>query len=193
MIEIAGQRPFEPRGLIFDCDGTLTDSMPIHYQSWRATMALHGIHFAEERFYALGGVPSQKIIEMLAAEHLLTLDAAAVADQKEQAFLDLLADLKPIPHILEIARENRGKVKMAVASGGVRPVIMAQLKHIGCADWFDAIVTAEDTERHKPEPDVFLEAARQLGVPPSECLVYEDAELGVEAAKRAGMRWVFVE
>jgi HAD superfamily hydrolase (TIGR01549 family) len=184
---------FQPRGLIFDCDGTLTDSMPIHYRSWRATMARHGIEFAEDRFYALGGVPSQKIIEMLAAEACLTLDSAAVADEKERAFLELLCDLKPIPHILEIARENRGKVKMAVASGGVRPVIMAQLEHIGCADWFDAIVTAEDTERHKPEPDVFLEAARQLGVRADQCLVYEDSELGVEAAKRAGMRYVFIE
>ena len=111
--------------------------MPIHYRSWRATMERHGIHFAEDRFYALGGVPSQKIIEMLAAEHGMTLDAVAVADQKEQAFLALLSELKSIPHILEIARANRNKLKMAVASGGVRPVILAQLSHLGCADWFE--------------------------------------------------------
>jgi HAD superfamily hydrolase (TIGR01509 family) len=182
----------EPQALIFDCDGTLTDSMPIHYRSWRATMQQHGIEFAEDRFYALGGVPSQKIIEMLAAEHSIVLDSAAVADQKEEAFLALLEELQPIPHIFEIARANRGKLKMAVASGGVRPVILAQLTRLQCLDWFDAIITAEDTERHKPDPDVFLEAARQLGVLPEHCRVYEDSDLGVEAARRAGMQWVDV-
>jgi HAD superfamily hydrolase (TIGR01549 family) len=181
-----------PQALIFDCDGTLTDSMPIHYRSWRLTMEQHGIHFAEDRFYALGGVPSQKIIEMLAAEHAVSLDAAAVADQKERAFLALLSELQSIPHIFEIARANRGRLKMAVASGGVKPVILAQLTHLQCVDWFDAIVTAEDTERHKPDPDVFLEAAKRLKVPAERCLVYEDSDLGVEAARRAGMQWVDV-
>ncbi len=180
------------QALIFDCDGTLTDSMPIHYRSWRATMLLHGIDFAEERFYALGGVPSQKIIEMLATESNVVLDAVSVADQKEQAFLHMLAELKPIPHILDVARQHRGQLKMAVASGGIRPVIMAQLEHTGCADWFDTIVTAEDTDRHKPEPDVFLEAARRMHVLPAACRVYEDSDLGIEAARRAGMQWIDV-
>lgn len=182
----------EIQALIFDCDGTLTNSMPIHYRSWRSTMLQHGIDFAEDRFYALGGVPSQKIIEMLAAEKQIELDAAAVADQKERAFLDLLHELEPLAHILDIARQNRGQLKMAVASGGVRPVILAQLDHIGCTDWFDTIVTAEDTARHKPDPDVFLEAARRLQVPPEHCRVYEDSDLGLEAARRAGMQWVDV-
>jgi HAD superfamily hydrolase (TIGR01509 family) len=180
------------QALIFDCDGTLTDSMPIHYRSWRSTMLLHGIEFAEDRFYALGGVPSKTIIEMLAAEANLPLDAVAVADQKEQAFLEMLAELKPVADIFEVARLNRGKLKMAVASGGVRPVILAQLKQLGCDDWFDTIVTAEDTTRHKPEPDVFLEAARRLNVLPEHCRVYEDSDLGIEAARRAGMQWIDV-
>jgi HAD superfamily hydrolase (TIGR01509 family) len=182
----------EIKALIFDCDGTLTNSMPIHYRSWRRTMLQHGIEFSEDRFYALGGVPSQKIIEMLAAEKQIELDAAAVADQKEQAFLELLHELEPLGHILDIARQSRGRLKMAVASGGVRPVILAQLRHIGCEDWFDTIVTAEDTTRHKPDPDVFLEAARRLQVLPQYCRVYEDSDLGIEAARRAGMQWVDV-
>ena len=182
----------EIQALIFDCDGTLTNSMPIHYRSWRATMLKHGIDFAEDRFYALGGVPSQKIIEMLAAEKQIELDAAAVADQKEQAFLDLLHELEPLAHILDIARQNRGQLKMAVASGGWNAVVRKQLTMIGCLDWFDAIVTAEDTEKHKPEPDVFLEAARRLDVPAARCIVYEDSDLGIEAARRAGMQWVDV-
>jgi HAD superfamily hydrolase (TIGR01509 family) len=178
--------------LIFDCDGTLTDSMPVHYLCWQRTMRCYGIEFAEERFYALGGMPSDKIVELLAGEAGLALDCAGVAAQKEHAFLDTLHLLEPIAAVVDIARQNRGTRKMAVASGGFRHVIEKQLLQVGILDWFDALVTAEDTPRHKPEPDVFLEAARRLGVPPADCLVYEDSDLGVEAARRAGMRWVDV-
>jgi len=178
--------------LIFDCDGTLTNSMPVHYVCWRQTMARHGIEFDEQRFYALGGVPSDKIVALLAAEAGLTLDAAAIADEKEQAFLDTLHLLEPIAAVVEIARLHRGQKKMAVASGGFRSIVERQLAQIGVSDWFDTIVTAEDTARHKPEPDVFLEAARRLGVAPQHCEVYEDSDLGIEAARRAGMQWVDV-
>lgn len=178
--------------LIFDCDGTLTDSMPLHFLAWREVMGRHGIAFGEDRFYSLGGMPTDKIITMLAAEHGIALDALAVAQEKEQAFIDNLHLLAEIPAITSIAREQRGRLKMAVASGGFRNVIELQLKQIGLANWFDTIVSAEDTERHKPEPDVFLEAARRLGVPPARCRVYEDSDLGIEAARRAGMPWVDV-
>jgi HAD superfamily hydrolase (TIGR01509 family) len=178
--------------LIFDCDGTLTNSMPVHYVCWRQTMAKHGIEFDEQRFYALGGVPSDKIVALLAAEAGLTLDAAAVAHEKEQAFLDTLHLLQPIAAVVEIARIHRGQKKMAVASGGFRHVVERQLAHIGVSDWFDAVVTSEDTTRHKPDPDVFLEAARRLGIAPEHCEVYEDSDLGIEAARRAGMQWVDV-
>jgi HAD superfamily hydrolase (TIGR01509 family) len=178
--------------LIFDCDGTLTNSMPVHYVCWRRTMARHGIEFGEERFYALGGVPSDKIVSLLAGEAGLTLDATFVAQEKEQAFLETLHLLEPIAAVVEIARLHRGQKKMAVASGGFRHVIERQLAQIGVSGWFDTIVAAEDTERHKPEPDVFLEAARRLGVPPNECEVYEDSDLGIEAARRAGMSCVDV-
>ena len=178
--------------LIFDCDGTLTDSMPVHYLCWQKTMRSHGIEFGEERFYALGGMPSDKIVELLTGEAGLRLDCKAIAAQKERAFLDTLHLLEPIQAVVEIARQNRGKRKMAVASGGFRHVIEMQLRQVGILDWFDALVTAEDTPRHKPEPDVFLEAARRLAAQPANCLVYEDSDLGIEAARRAGMQWVDV-
>ena len=181
-----------PHALIFDCDGTLTDSMPVHYVCWRQTLARHGIQFDEDRFYALGGMPSEKIVTLLAGEHGLTLVAEQVAAEKEQAFLDTLHLLEPIAAIVEIARQHRGRKKMAVASGGTRPVIERQLQHVGVIDWFETIVTAEDTARHKPDPDVFLEAARRLGVAPRHCQVYEDSDLGIEAARCAGMPYVDV-
>ena len=179
-------------GLIFDCDGTLTDSMPLHYIAWREVLGRHGIAFDEDRFYSLGGMPTDKIIAMLAAETGKALDPFAVAHEKEQAFLDNMHLLEEIPAITGIVRQQRGRVKMAVASGGFRNVIQRQLQQLGLNDYFDAVVTAEDTQRHKPEPDVFLEAARRLGVAPGRCRVYEDSDLGIEAARRAGMTWVDV-
>lgn len=178
--------------LIFDCDGTLIDSMPAHYVAWSEVMSQYNIRFDEDRFYRLGGMPSNKICELLAAEHGIQLDAQQAAKQKEEAFLRRLHLMEPITQVVEIARENRGKRKMAVASGGFRRIISLQLQHLKIEDWFDAIVCAEDTPRHKPEPDVFLEAARRLGVAPERCEVYEDADLGVEAARRAGMRCIDV-
>ncbi len=179
-------------GLIFDCDGTLTDSMPVHYLAWNRTMSRYSIQFDEARFYALGGMPTTKIIELLSGEQNIKVDADAVATEKEQAFVDWLYLLQPIDEVISVASHFRGKLPMAVASGGFRDVIEKQLQQIGCADWFDAIVTAEDTDRHKPEPDVFLEAARRIGVPPSECLVYEDSDLGLQAASAAGMDFIDV-
>lgn len=180
------------QALIFDCDGTLTDSMPLHFVAWNQTMRRFGIDFTEDRFYALGGIPSDKIIRMLADEAKLSLDVAAVTLEKEQVFLESLHLLEEIGAITSVVRENKGKLPMAVASGGFRDIVKKQIAHIGLEGWFDTIVTAEDTTLHKPEPDVFLEAASRLGVAPAHCLVYEDADLGIEAARRAGMQWVDV-
>ncbi len=155
-------------------------------------MGRYGIEFPEERFYSLGGVPSHRIIEMLAGEQGIALDAVAVANEKEQAFLDRIHLLVPIAEVVDVVREHRGVKPIAVASGGFRPIIEQQLRQIAMQDWFDAIVTAEDTAKHKPEPDVFLEAARRLGVAAERCIVFEDADLGVEAARRAGMPCVDV-
>ena len=184
--------PSSAEALIFDCDGTLIDSMPGHYVAWREVMATYEITFDEDRFYRLGGMPSNKICELLSAEQGKTINAEVAAKEKEAAFLLRLHLLEPIATVIEVARQYRGQKKMAVASGGFRRVIELQLKHLKIEDWFDAIVCAEDTTRHKPEPDVFLEAARRMGVPPEKCIVYEDADFGVEAAKRAGMRCVDV-
>ncbi len=184
--------PHEYGGLIFDCDGTLTNSMEAHFLAWSKTMLFYSIDFTRDRFYSLAGMPTDKIVRLLAAENNAKLDVSHVVREKEEAFLTNLEAVKPFGPVYEIARQFRGQIPMAVASGGFRESIMAQLNHIGCADWFTAIVTAEDTQRHKPEPDVFLAAAKRLNVPPEQCLVYEDADLGVQAAIAAGMDCVDV-
>jgi beta-phosphoglucomutase-like phosphatase (HAD superfamily) len=182
----------EAHGLIFDCDGTLVDSMPLHFLAWHKTMMAYGLELPEDRFYALGGMPSHLIIDMLAREQSVDVDSRRAAQEKEKAFLQLIDRLEPIHAVLDVAKMHFEIKPMAVASGGFRPIIHQQLDLIGCKHLFQSIVTAEDTVRHKPEPDVFLEAARRLDVSPENCLVFEDADLGVQAAKNAGMRCIDV-
>jgi beta-phosphoglucomutase family hydrolase len=179
---------------IFDLDGTLADTMPAHFVAWTAVARRHGLSFPEDRFYSLGGVPTAKIAALLIGEAGLALDPEAVAKEKEQAYVQSLtaSSIRPIEPVVDIARALRGRGPMAVASGSVRRLVERTLAALGIADWFAAVVTAEDTPRHKPEPDVFLEAARRLGAAPERCTVYEDTDIGLEAARRAGMRGVDV-
>jgi HAD superfamily hydrolase (TIGR01549 family) len=178
--------------LIFDCDGTLADTMPAHYLAWVEILRPYGVRFAEDRFYAMGGMPTGKILETLFGEVGKVPDIEALTRQKEQAFIAAAGGIRPVEKVVAIARKARGNTPMAVASGGHRHMVEMTLRQIGILDWFSVVVAAEDTARHKPEPDVFLEAARRLGVAPEQCTVYEDTDLGLEAARRAGMRWVDV-
>jgi beta-phosphoglucomutase-like phosphatase (HAD superfamily) len=179
-------------GLIFDCDGTLTDSMPLHYVAWVKALSRYNIEFPEPRFYAMGGIPTGKIIEILCSEQGITVDVAKVGYEKEELFLSQLPGVGPNEPVCRIARDHHGKLPMAVASGGSRSIVMDQLLSIGMNHVFKTIVGAEDTELHKPNPDVFLEAAKRINTPPAKCLVFEDTDIGIEAACRAGMHFVDV-
>jgi beta-phosphoglucomutase-like phosphatase (HAD superfamily) len=176
-----------PQGLIFDCDGTLADTMPLHWRVWSALARKHNFDFLEDRFYAFGGVPSRDIAKMLGEEQGIPLDHMAIAREKEAGYVPLIAQIEPINAVVGIARENFGKIPMAVASGGSRRVIEQVLEHLGIRHLFAAVVTNEDVARQKPAPDIFLEAARRLGVPPQCCRAYEDTDLGMEAIRAAGM------
>lgn len=182
----------KPKGLIFDCDGTLADTMPLHWRVWQDLARKHGFQLTEERFYAFGGVPSRDILGILSHEQGLALDCLAIAREKEAGYLALLSHVEPIPTIVNIAHEHFGKLPMAVASGGSRRVIEQVLEHLNIRHLFAAIVTNEDIARQKPAPDIFLEAARRLGVPPQFCRAYEDTDLGLEAIRAAGMEAVDV-
>ena len=181
-----------PAGLIFDCDGTLADTMPLHWRAWQAIAARHRFHLPEDRFYALGGVPSRDILRMLSLEQGLGLDHIAVAREKEAAYLPLIAQVEPVNAVVGIARENYGRLPMAVASGGTLKIIELVLERLGIRHLFKAIVTSEDVVNQKPAPDIFLEAARRLGVAPRLCRAYEDTELGMQAIRAAGMEAVDV-
>jgi HAD superfamily hydrolase (TIGR01509 family) len=176
--------------LIFDCDGTLTDSMFAHFSAWRDALLPQGMLLDEQSFYYHSGIPSSRVIPLLAQKQGLTVDFKRALALKEELFIANLSLLTPIEPVVNIARQHRGKLQMAVASGGTRTLVHLQLRQLNIMDWFQAVVTCEDTERHKPDPDVFLEAARLLGVAPQACRVYEDGEPGIEAAGRAGMECV---
>ena len=178
---------FHPRGLIFDCDGTLADSMPLHWQAWRTVTMRHRLRFEEDRFYTLGGVPSRDILKMLSIEQGIALDHLAVAREKEAVYLPLIAQVEPINTVVGIARDNHGKIPLAVASGGTRKIIEQVLEHLSIRELFSAIVTSEDIVNQKPAPDIFLEAARRIGVAPEHCRAYEDTDLGMQAIRAAGM------
>ena len=182
----------QPEGLIFDCDGTVVDTMPIHYAAWCSTTAKHGLEFPEDRFYALGGVSPFEVLRMLSEEQGVEIDAEAVTFQKEAKYMELIADAEEIPEVMQIVREQHGKLPMAIASGGTHETVEGILQHCGIRHYFDAIVTSQDVENPKPAPDTFLEAARRIKVAPGKCRAYEDADMGIKAIIAAGMEPVDV-
>jgi beta-phosphoglucomutase-like phosphatase (HAD superfamily) len=182
----------DPKGLIFDCDGTLADTMPLHWRAWQVVAQRYQLHFPEDRFYALGGVPSRDILKMLSDEQGRPLDPVAASHEKEAEYIPFLSQVQPIEPVVSIARANYGRIPMAVASGGLQTHINAVLEHLGIRKLFNAVVTSEDVRRQKPAPDIFLEAARRIGVLPEFCRAYEDTDLGLQAIRAAGMEAVDV-
>jgi HAD superfamily hydrolase (TIGR01509 family) len=182
------QLPDQPfRAYLFDCDGTITDSMPLHYRAWSRALGEWNCPFPEAQFYAYGGRPVPQIIEMLNAEHGLAMPVEETAHRKEALFVELLGELEPIPEVLEHIRRMHGVIPFAVVSGSPRDSVVRSLEALGILDLFETLVCAGDYSRGKPDPEPFLLAAQRLGVRPEDCLVFEDAELGIQAATAAGM------
>jgi beta-phosphoglucomutase-like phosphatase (HAD superfamily) len=175
------------RGIIFDCDGTLADSMPQHWLAWQAIARRHKFEFPKERFYSLGGVPSRDIVKMLSQEQGMTLDHVAISLEKEAEYLPLIAKVGPVNMVVGVAQEFHGKIPLAVASGGNKTIINQVLEHLGIRQLFETVVTSEDVKHQKPAPDIFLEAAKRIGAPPEFCRAYEDTDLGMQAIRAAGM------
>ncbi len=180
--------------VIFDCDGTLVDSMPAHFEAWCEALSIYGAGgiFKEDVFFAMGGRPTMDIVVELNDEYNLKLDPVAVAMAKREAFLKRLPLVTLIDEVAAFAESLRGKVPMAIATGGSRMVIEKTLQIVGISDWFDEVVTADDVVDGKPAPDIFLKAAKLLGVDPTKCLALEDAPAGILAAQRAGMQVIAI-
>lgn len=173
--------------LIFDMDGTLIDSMPAHFQAWQQIAEEFGLTLTRERFYKLGGVPTYQTLEILSAESGVVIDIDAAKRRKEELYQGHLDDIVEISLIADIARRYRGKKPLAVATGAGRDNALSMLTGLGLIDYFDTVITADDVDRHKPAPDVFLKAAESLNVPADQCVAFEDTDIGLESIAAAGM------
>ncbi len=180
------------RAYLFDCDGTIADSMPLHYIAWTRALSEWDCDFDEELFYAWGGKPPAEIIASLNQINGLQMPVEIVAARKEGIYYDLLPQLKPVAEVLEHIEAQHKRVPFAVVSGSTRESVVNSLAALGLLDRFDIIVGSEDYVRSKPAPDGFLVAAALLGVAPELCLVFEDTDLGIQAAQAAGMASVRV-
>ena len=164
-----------------------------HWKAWDIIAERYGIELNQEKLYSMGGIPSRDILLLLQEEQSLpNLDIDGIAREKEQEYLRMMGRVQLIDTIASIARENLGKLPMAIATGGRRSIMERILPQLGIAEWSGAVVTSEDVVRQKPAPDIFLEAARRIGVEPQYCRAYEDTELGLAGIRAAGMEAVDV-
>lgn len=175
------------QGLVFDCDGTLADTMPLHYRAWVQAMGEHNADFPEALFYDMAGIPTSRIIELLNERHGYAIPVAQAAHRKEELFLQHLPHVTAIQEVVHFVHQYHGKLPMAVATGGTRAICEKTLRAVNLFDRFAAVVTADDVAHGKPAPDIFLESARRLKCDPARCVAFEDAELGLQSARAAGM------
>ncbi len=177
--------PFQ--AYLFDCDGTIADSMPLHYMAWRSALAEWGCDFPEDLFYAWGGLPVTEIISRLNERQGLEMPVARVSRRKEQLYFDALPHLKAVPEVLEHIDAQYGRIPLAVVSGSTRESVTVSLRTLGLLDKFETMVCAGEYRSAKPDPEAYLLAAARLGIKPASCLVFEDTDLGIAAAIAAGM------
>jgi beta-phosphoglucomutase family hydrolase len=175
------------RAYLFDCDGTIADSMPLHYIAWKTALRDWNCEFDEKLFYEWGGKPAMQIIAELNRMQGLSMPAETVAKRKEHLYFELLPRLEPVAEVLEHIEAMHQRIPFAVVSGSNRESVVNSLSALGLLDKFDLIVGSEDYAHGKPAPDPFLTAAQQLGVNPQHCLVFEDTDLGIQSATAAGM------
>ena len=177
---------------LFDCDGTVVDSMPLHFLAWKQALGEWNCAFSEDTFYAWGGLPVAEVISRLNVEHGLKMPVAAVELRKEHLYYDNISRLQVVPEVVEHIEAMYGKIPFAVVSGSTRESVVKSLEAVGLLDKFDTLVCAGDYAKSKPDPEPFLLAASRLGVAPAACLVFEDTDMGIQAATAAGMASVKV-
>ena len=175
------------RCLIFDCDGTLADTMSLHWEAWQEAFTGIGKRCPENFLDDLKGTPAEKIIARLNESYGYDLDIKRFAKEKQRRVQRKLLRAKPIDPVVDIAKRYKNRFPMAVVSGGTKANVELTLEAIGLENFFDLIITADDPVKPKPSPDIFLEAARRLNMEPRYCQVFEDSDLGIEAAGKVGM------
>jgi beta-phosphoglucomutase family hydrolase len=177
----------DARALIFDLDGTLSNSLPVHMATWNKVGETYGFKFDPQIMLEMTGRATIEFARHIVAYYGLSVDPEEIVKLKQKSFRDSAQLLEPVDEIIAIVKEYHGKLPMAVGTGASRKSTEVQLNELGIARYFDVIVTADDVIRHKPSPDTFLKCAELMGVAPEKCQVFEDGVLGIEAAKKAGM------
>ena len=171
-------------------DGTLVDSMPLHLDAWEITSAEFGLPFDRVRLNEYGGIPTRKIVAMLAEQHGLEIDVEAFARRKVALYLERIDSVSVFPAMWELVKRCHGKVLMGIGTGSTRDHATHILRNTGLDAFIPVLVSADDVANHKPHPDTFLKVAELLGANPANCLVFEDTPIGIEAGKAGGMATV---
>lgn len=175
------------KGLIFDVDGTICDTIPIHFKAFQETAAEYGIEFTAEVFHKVNGVPALQTCMILKEMFNKDFDPEEFARLKEERYAANMHLARPIEPVVRIIRQYNGKLPMACGTGGTKLLALRTLEIAGVRDCFEHVVSAEDVVNHKPHPDTFLKASELIGINPSDCQVFEDGQLGLQAARTAGM------
>ncbi len=180
------------KGLIFDCDGTLVDSMPLHMKAWQEAFKQFNKRYDENFLFSLKGMKETEIIDLYNEEFHTSIEPEKIVKAKHEYFIRHISDVKPIKSVVEIAKSYYGKLPLAVVSGSVKEIVHSELKVVGIHDLFDTILTADDPFKPKPDPEIFFAAASRLNIQPKDCLVFEDGDPGLDAAAKAGMQTIDV-
>lgn len=177
----------QARALIFDLDGTLSDSLPVHIASWHAVCDKLSCSFDERIMVEMTGAPTNLFAERIIREQNLKIGPDELVVMKQEEFWKNISRVKPHDAVIDLMKKAHGKIPMAVGTGAGRTSAVLQLKELSIEHFFEVVVTADDVERHKPEPETFLKCAERMRVEPQYCQVFEDGELGMQAAQTAGM------
>lgn len=178
--------------IIFDLDGTLADTMPVHFLAYKHILASYGIDFTPELFATMAGIPAVGTIEKINDLFGTNLDAEEVGHTKEREYEKLMHKMKPVEPVVELMKKYHGKLPMSVGTGGYHRLAWKTMEILGLDKYIDILVSSDDVTHPKPHPETFLKCAEKMGVAPEVCEVFEDGELGIQAAKSAGMKATLV-
>jgi len=177
----------EAKALIFDLDGTLSNSLPVHVETWKLVGEKYGFDFDPQIIHEMTGRPTIEFARHIVERYKIDEAPETLVRLKQHSFWDLAYKLKPVEEVMDLLSAHHGKMPVAVGTGASRKSAEVQLEALRIRDYFDVIVSADDVEKHKPHPETFLKCAEQMNVEPQFCQVFEDGDLGIDAARKAGM------
>lgn len=185
--------PSDAKGLIFDLDGTIIDSMPLHYDGYNHALVPYEVHYSVDLFHSRGGIPTRDTLQMIAEENQLNNFNIEQALEEKRSFVEQNLDrIRLIAPVLDTIKAYHTKLPMAVGTGSNRKVVDQLFERFSLGQYFNHVVTASDVTHFKPHPETFLKCASLIDIKPEDCVVYEDGLPGMQAARAAGMKVIDV-